>query len=237
MEDINLHFTGDFHAITTRAQPARGADRQSHLLGQRARHRHPPRRVAPRRGHERPRAARDHRARSAASPTAIPREAGFDITVASEVMAILCLATDLKDLEKRLGNIIVGYTREQEAGLRPRPQGARRHGGRCSRTRCSRTSCRRWRTTRPSSTAAPSPTSRMAATRWWPPRPRSSSPTTSSPKPASAPTWAPRSSSTSSAARPGLKPAAAVIVATVRALKMHGGVKKEDLEQGECRGA
>ena len=59
MEDINLHFTGDFHAITTRAQPALGDDRQPHLLGQRARHRHPPHRLAPGHGHERPGAARD----------------------------------------------------------------------------------------------------------------------------------------------------------------------------------
>ena len=54
-----------------RPQPAVGADRQPHLLGQRAGHRHPPRRLAPRHGHERPGAARDHLSRSAASPTAI----------------------------------------------------------------------------------------------------------------------------------------------------------------------
>ena len=59
MEDINLHFTGDFHAIDVGAQPALGADRQPHLLGQRAQHRQPPRRLAPRHRHERPRAARD----------------------------------------------------------------------------------------------------------------------------------------------------------------------------------
>ena len=57
-----------------------------------------------------------------------PREAGFDITVASEVMAILCLATDLKDLQKRIGDIIVAYRRDKQPGLRPRPQGRRRHG-------------------------------------------------------------------------------------------------------------
>ena len=70
MEDINLHFTGDFHAITSAHNLLVGDDRQPHLLGQRAEHRHPPRRLAPRHGHERPRAARDRRARSAASPTA-----------------------------------------------------------------------------------------------------------------------------------------------------------------------
>ena len=48
-----------------------------------------------------------------------PREDGFDITVASEVMAILCLAIDLKDLERRLGNIVVGYTPRPQAGAAP----------------------------------------------------------------------------------------------------------------------
>ena len=47
-----------------------------------------------------------------------PREAGFDITVASEVMAIFCLANDLDDLKERLGNIIVAYTRDRKAGAR-----------------------------------------------------------------------------------------------------------------------
>ena len=59
MEDINLHFTGDFHAITSAHNLPERPDRQPHLLGQRTRHRHPPRGLAPRDGHERPRAARD----------------------------------------------------------------------------------------------------------------------------------------------------------------------------------
>ena len=59
MEDINLHFTGDFHAITSREQPARGPDRQSHLLGQQSRPRPPPHHLAPRPRHERPRPALD----------------------------------------------------------------------------------------------------------------------------------------------------------------------------------
>ncbi len=54
-----------------------------------------------------------------------PRESGFDITVASEIMAILCLASDLKDLQKRMGDIIVGYAR-QEPGVLPRHQGRQR---------------------------------------------------------------------------------------------------------------
>ena len=62
-----------------------------------------------------------------------PREDGFDITVASEVMAIFCLATSLADLKERLGNIIVGYTRDAEAGARARPEGARRDDGAAER--------------------------------------------------------------------------------------------------------
>ena len=113
MEDINLHFTGDFHAIGSATICCR-ADRQPHLLGQRARHRRPPHRLAPRRRHERPLRCARSSPRSAASPTAIPREDGFDITVASEVMAIFCLASDIDDLKERLGNIIVGYTRDRK---------------------------------------------------------------------------------------------------------------------------
>ncbi len=58
-----------------------------------------------------------------------PREAGFDITVASEVMAILCLATDLKDLQRRLGDIVVALPPRPEPGHRARPQGRRRDDG------------------------------------------------------------------------------------------------------------
>ena len=58
-----------------------------------------------------------------------PREDGFDITVASEVMAIFCLANDLDDLKKRLGNIIVAYTRDRKPVRAQRPQGARRDDG------------------------------------------------------------------------------------------------------------
>ena len=61
MEDINLHFTGDFHAIARRQQPARGAARQPHPPRQRARHRRAAHHVEARDGHERPRAARHHR--------------------------------------------------------------------------------------------------------------------------------------------------------------------------------
>jgi formate--tetrahydrofolate ligase len=75
-----------------RAQPAVGADRQPHLLGQRARHRRASHHLAPRDGHERPRAARQIVSSLGGVANGFPREAGFDITVASEVMAILCLS-------------------------------------------------------------------------------------------------------------------------------------------------
>jgi len=131
----------------------------------------------------------------------------FDITVASEVMAILCLSTDLADLQRRLGDIVVAYRRDRtpvyardlkadgamtvllKDAMQPNlvqtleNNPAFVHGGSC--------------------TAARSPTSRTAATRSSPPPPPCGWPTTSSPRPASAPTSGPRSSSTSSAARPG----------------------------------
>ena len=70
MEDINLHFTGDFHAISTAHNLLVGADRQPHLLGQRPRLRHAPRDLAPRHGHERPRAALDRELARRHAPTA-----------------------------------------------------------------------------------------------------------------------------------------------------------------------
>jgi formate--tetrahydrofolate ligase len=93
-----------------------------------------------------------------------PRQDGFDIVVASEVMAIFCLATSIKDLKDRLGKIVVGYSRDQKPILARdiKAHGAMTH---CCATRWRRTWCRRWRTTRHSSMAVRSPTSRMAATR------------------------------------------------------------------------
>ena len=128
MEDINLHFTGDFHAITT-AHNLLSALIDNHIywgneLGIDTR------RVAWRRVMDmNDRALREIICSLGGVANGFPREDGFDITVASEVMAILCLSTDLKDLEKRLGDIIVAYRRDKYAGLCPRPQGRRRHGG------------------------------------------------------------------------------------------------------------
>src|SRR5512145_2231476 len=113
MEDINLHFTGDFHAITS-AHNLLSALIDNHIywgndLG------FDTRRVAWRRVLDmNDRALRSIVNSLGGTPNGFPREDGFDITVASEVMAILCLAMDLKDLERRLGNIVVGYTREKK---------------------------------------------------------------------------------------------------------------------------
>jgi formate--tetrahydrofolate ligase len=113
MEDINLHFTGDFHAITS-ANNLLAAMLDNHIywgnaLGI------DQRRVAWRRVLD----MNDRALRSIVSSlggvaNGFPREDGFDITVASEVMAIFCLASDLDDLKKRLSNIIVGYTRDRK---------------------------------------------------------------------------------------------------------------------------
>src|SRR5256884_1281951 len=113
MEDINLHFTGDFHAITS-AHNLLSALIDNHIywgneLGIDSR------RVAWRRVMDmNDRALREIVSSLGGVANGYPREDGFDITVASEVMAIFCLASDLEDLKKRLSNIIVAYTRERK---------------------------------------------------------------------------------------------------------------------------
>ncbi len=112
MDDMNLHFTGDFHAITS-AHNLLSALIDNHIywgndLGIDTR------RVVWRRVMDmNDRALRQITCSLGGVANGYPREAGFDITVASEVMAILCLAKDLKDLEKRLGDIIVAYRRDK----------------------------------------------------------------------------------------------------------------------------
>ena len=113
MEDINLHFTGDFHAITS-ANNLLAALLDNHIywgntLGI------DNRRVVWRRVMDmNDRALRQIVSSLGGVANGFPREDGFDITVASEVMAIFCLASDLDDLKKRLSNIIVGYTRDRK---------------------------------------------------------------------------------------------------------------------------
>ena len=109
MEDINLHFTGDFHAIGAAnnllAAMLDNHIQQGNALGI------DPRRITWRRCVD----MNDRQLRNivdglGGKANGTPREDGFDITVASEIMAVLCLATDLKDLKERLARIIVGYT-------------------------------------------------------------------------------------------------------------------------------
>ena len=112
MEDMNLHFTGDFHAVTS-AHNLLAAMIDNHIYwgnGENI----DIRRVVWRRVMDmNDRALRQITCSLGGLANGFPREAGFDITVASEVMAILCLATDLEDLQKRLGAIIVAYRRDR----------------------------------------------------------------------------------------------------------------------------
>ena len=116
MEDINLHFTGDFHAITS-AHNLLSALIDNHIYwGNKTQI--DSRRVAWKRVMDmNDRALRSIVNSMGGVSNGYPREDGFDITVASEVMAILCLAMDLKDLERRLGNIVIGYTRDKKPVL------------------------------------------------------------------------------------------------------------------------
>lgn len=113
MEEMNLHFTGDFHAITS-AHNLLSAMIDNHIywgndLGI------DERRVVWRRVMDmNDRALRDIVVSLGGVSNGFPRQTGFDITVASEVMAILCLSNDLEDLQKRLGDIVVAYTRDKK---------------------------------------------------------------------------------------------------------------------------
>ncbi|MEM1073895.1 MAG: formate--tetrahydrofolate ligase [Pseudomonadota bacterium] len=112
MEEMNLHFTGDFHAITS-AHNLLSAMIDNHIYWGNALD-IDTRRVAWRRVVDmNDRALRQITASLGGVANGFPREAGFDITVASEVMAILCLAKDLGDLQKRLGDMIVAYRRDR----------------------------------------------------------------------------------------------------------------------------
>ncbi|WFU07796.1 formate--tetrahydrofolate ligase [Rhizobium sp. CB3090] len=112
MEDINLHFTGDFHAVTA-AHNLLAALIDNHIYWGNEQN-IDVRRITWRRAMDmNDRALRDIVTSLGGVANGFPREGGFDITVASEVMAILCLAADLKDLEKRLGSIIIGYRRDR----------------------------------------------------------------------------------------------------------------------------
>ncbi|WP_120502268.1 formate--tetrahydrofolate ligase [Roseovarius sp. EL26] len=112
MEDMNLHFTGDFHAITS-AHSLLSAMLDNHIYWGNEQE-IDVRRVQWRRVVDmNDRALREITCSLGGVSNGFPREGGFDITVASEVMAILCLAKDLKDLETRLGDMIVAYRRDR----------------------------------------------------------------------------------------------------------------------------
>ena len=112
MEDMNLHFTGDFHAITS-AHALLSAMLDNHIYWGNEQE-IDVRRVQWRRVVDmNDRALRQINISLGGVANGYPREGGFDITVASEVMAILCLAKNLKDLEKRLGGMIVAYRRDR----------------------------------------------------------------------------------------------------------------------------
>ncbi len=228
MEDINLHFTGDFHAITS-AHNLLSALVDNHIywgnpLGLDAR------RISWRRVMDmNDRALRSIVNSLGGTANGFPREDGFDITVACEVMAILCLAMDLKDLERRLGNIVVGYTRERKPVLARDLKGdgamtvllkdalmpnlvqtlennpAFIHGGPFANIAHG---CNSVLATRTALKLADYVVTEagfgadLGAEKFFDIKCR----------------------------KAGLKPAAAVIVATVRALKMHGGVAKDDLK-------
>jgi formate--tetrahydrofolate ligase len=113
MEEMNLHFTGDFHAITS-AHNLLSAMIDNHIYWGNALDIDERRIVWRRVMDMNDRALRDIVVSLGGVANGFPRQTGFDITVASEVMAILCLARDLADLEKRLGDIVVAYTREKK---------------------------------------------------------------------------------------------------------------------------
>src|ERR1700744_3097765 len=229
MEDINLHFTGDFHAITS-AHNLLSALIDNHIywgnsLG------FDSRRVAWRRVLDmNDRALREIVCSLGGVANGYPREAGFDLTVASEVIAIFCLANDLEDLKTRLGNIIVGYTRERKP-VRARELNA--HGAMTALLKDA---------------IAPNMVQTLEGT------PafihggpfaniahgcNSVSATTAALKLADYVVTEAGFGADLGAEKfldikcrkAGLKPDAVVIVATIRALKMHGGVKKEDLKK------
>lgn len=114
MEEINLHFTGDMHAITT-ANNALAAFIDNHIHQGNELNIDSRRVIWKRAVDLNDRALREVIVGLGGPVQGVPRQDGFDITVASEIMAILCLATDLQDLKARLSKIVIGYTYQKEA--------------------------------------------------------------------------------------------------------------------------
>jgi formate--tetrahydrofolate ligase len=113
MTDINLHFTGDFHAIGA-AHNLLSALIDNHIHWENDLNIDPRRITWKRVVDMNDRSLRDITCGLGGTGNGIPRQSGFDITVASEIMAVFCLASDLEDLENRIGNIVFAYTRKLE---------------------------------------------------------------------------------------------------------------------------
>ena len=113
MTDINLHFTGDFHAIGA-AHNLLSALIDNHIHWDNQLDIDPRRITWKRVVDMNDRSLRDITCGLGGTGNGVPRQSGYDITVASEIMAVFCLASDFSDLQKRIGNIVVGYTRSNE---------------------------------------------------------------------------------------------------------------------------
>ena len=113
MTDINLHFTGDFHAIGA-AHNLLSALIDNHIHWDNELNIDPRRITWKRVLDMNDRSLRDITCGLGGTGNGIPRQSGFDITVASEIMAVFCLAADIEDLQKRIGNIVIGYTKSSE---------------------------------------------------------------------------------------------------------------------------
>ena len=232
MEDINLHFTGDFHAISS-AHSLLSAMLDNHLHQGNSLKIDTRRITWPRTIDMNDRALRDCVIGLGGVANGVAREERWVIIPASEVMAIVALSSDVADLEARLSRIIVGRRvgRGAQADPSGRSQGRRRDGPPAQGCHPARIWCRRSRAAQRSCTPGRSATSRTAATASWPPRRRSPFPTSSSPRPASDRTSGAEKFFDIKCRFGGLKPEAAVLVATVRALKLNGGANKNSLKQ------
>ena len=134
MEQINLHFTGDFHAITS-AHNLLSALIDNHIYWGNKLDIDVRRIVWKRVMDMNDRSLREININLGGIANGFPREDGFDITVASEIMAIFCLSNDLEDLEKRIGNITIAYTRDRKACLCKRFKSSRSND--CIIKRCN----------------------------------------------------------------------------------------------------
>ena len=113
MTDINLHFTGDFHAIGA-AHNLLSALIDNHIHWDNQLNIDPRRITWKRVVDMNDRSLRDITCGLGGTGNGVPRQSGYDITVASEIMAVFCLASDFDDLQKRIGNIVIGYTRSND---------------------------------------------------------------------------------------------------------------------------